>query len=237
MQTALITGAADRLGRQIAQQFHQNGFNVVIHYCRNAEKAHQLCAQFNQKRARSAHCFGADLAKLDDISSLVDRFAKVHSNLDVLVHNAALFQANKVGETGLNQWQHLTGINFFAPFFLTQALMPYLTGSVVNILDIHSERPLKNYPLYSSVKAALKMLTKSLAMELAPDIRVNAISPGAILWHDAQTDEQKENIVAKIPLQRRGSADDIAKAVYFLSQAPYITGQILSVDGGRNLNQ
>lgn len=237
---ALITGASKRLGAAIARRLHQDGFNIFIH-CHHSEKAaEQLATEFNELRADSAAYFSADLADPAAIEALVKEVIQPWQGINTLVNNASAFYPCDVGSVTDNDWQQLMDSNVKGAFFLSQALAPELKknqGCIVNMVDIHSERPLQHYPVYSMAKAALAMMTKSLAKELAPDIRVNGVSPGAILWPDHEvSDEAKQRIIEKIPLQSIGEETDIAKTVSFLvNDAPYITGQIIAVDGGRSL--
>ena len=239
---ALITGGAQRIGAEITQQLHQAGYRVLIHYGRSESQAARLANQLNQIRPDSAHALQADL---DDVSKVQELALAAQENwqrIDVLVNNASRFYPTPMGSVDMEQYQELFGSNFLAPLFLTQALMEALQvagGCVVNIVDIHSERPLKNHPVYCSAKAALAMLTKSLAKELAPAVRVNGVSPGAILWPEAEPLDAsaQQDILGRTPLSAQGEPQDIAEAVLFLVGARYMTGQIFAVDGGRTLTQ
>lgn len=235
----LITGAAKRIGATCARLLHNEGHRLILHYRSAAAEAEALCAEFNDKRPETAITWQADLLHSDELQALAAVAEVQWGGLDVLVNNASAFYPTPFAEASEAQWNELLGSNLKAPFFLTQALVATLTennGCVVNIIDIHAERGLPGYPVYCIAKAGLAAMSKILAKELAPSIRINAVAPGAILWpeQDAQTD--KAGILERIPLQRNGSPDDIAKAVRFLIQdADYITGQVISVDGGRTL--
>lgn len=237
---ALITGAAKRIGAACVRLLHQSGYDVLLHYNASEQQARQLANELNILRPNSVHLHQADLLKLDQVIDLANRAATIAEGVDVLVNNASLFSAGQIGQVTEQAWDQLLGSNLKAPFFLSQALVPTLTerkGCIVNIVDIHAERGLLDYPVYSIAKAGLVMMTKSLAKELAPHVRVNAVAPGAILWPDQQVSEaQKAEILQKVALQRCGEVDDIAKTVRFLvDEADYMTGQVLTVDGGRML--
>lgn len=239
-KVALITGAARRVGAAIAAHLHDQGYRVIVHYHRSERDALMLCEELNRCRNDSATAIGANLLELGALGALVDAAAGRWGRLDALVNNASAFYPTPMGSVTGQQWDELLGSNLRAPFFLAQHAMPWLSasrGCVVNLADIHADRPLKNHPAYSVAKAGLVALTKSLAKELAPAIRVNAVAPGAILWPEQGADtEMQAEILNRIPLGRPGTPLDIAKAVaYFLDQAPYVTGQVLAVDGGRSL--
>lgn len=241
-KTALITGAAKRIGAEIARKLHASGAGIVIHYRSSSEAAEQLAAELNALRVDSATIFQADLGVLDQLPKLVEHAVVEHGSLDILVNNASSFYPTPVGQVDEQQWDDLFTSNLKAPFFLAQAANTALQesgGCMVNIIDIHGIRPMKNYPVYSAAKAGLYMLTQSLARELAPAVRVNGVAPGAILWPEAEENNQTSptELLAKTALKRQGSANDIANTVLFLVRdAPYITGQIIAVDGGRLLN-
>jgi pteridine reductase len=236
-RTVLITGAARRIGAALARDLHANGMDVVIHYNRSAQEAETLAASLNQSRKNSAFLVQADLLNPETYEKLIIDAAACTGRLDVLINNASVFYPTAVGGTSLQQWAEITTTNTMAPYFLIQACVPYLkqtAGCIINITDIHGMRPLKDYPVYSVSKAGLIMLTKALAKELGPAIRVNAISPGAILWPEMLPDRKKDSILSKTVMKRLGDPQDIANAVRFLiTEADYITGQIISVDGGR----
>ncbi|MDH4048028.1 MAG: pteridine reductase [Gammaproteobacteria bacterium] len=239
-KTALITGAARRIGAAIARRLHIAGADVAIHYRGSAKEAEELADSFNQSRAASARVFQSDLLRHDAPSALVAAVVDWAGGLDVLVNNASSFYPTPVGDITEEQWNDLIGSNLKAPLFLSQAASPYLKkglGCIVNIVDIHAQRPLRHHSVYGSAKAGLAMLTRSLAKDLAPEIRVNGVSPGAILWpEDGMSNETKQQIIRQIPLARPGNPDDIAAAVlYLVRDGQYVTGQIIAVDGGRSV--
>lgn len=239
-KVALLTGAAQRLGASTAHTLHQAGFNIIIHYNQSADAAKALASKLNDIRPDSAASIQADLNSLSEIEKLAVQAENQWQRVDLLVNNASQFYPTEIGECNEQQWDDLFNSNVKAAFFLSQALAPTLAnnkGVIVNMIDIYSEKPLKKYPIYSMAKAALRMMTLSLAQELAPNIRVNGVSPGAILWpSDEQDDlEKQKKIIQKIPLKRTGEPQDIADTILFLAtQAPYITGQVVAVDGGRS---
>jgi len=238
-KTVLITGAAKRVGRSITRELHDAGANVVVHYRAAAEAAAQLAGELNATRADSAIVLQADLLDTEALVSLVNRTINHFGRLDALVNNASSFFSTPLGRIDQAAWDDLVGSNFKAPLFLTQAAAPHLReahGAVVNITDVHAERPLAGYPLYCAAKAGLLGLTRALAVELAPDVRVNAVAPGPILWpEDSTFDPQtRAHIVDHTLLKHAGTPLDIARTVRFLfNDAPYITGQVINVDGGR----
>jgi pteridine reductase len=236
----LITGSAQRIGAACARLLHSQGCQVFLHYRSSAQAATKLCAELNQLRPDSAQIMQADLLGQRELQALAQAAQQAWGGIDVLVNNASTFYPSAVGEVSEAQWDELLGSNLKAPFFLAQALAETLTarnGCIVNIVDIHAERGLRGYPVYSIAKAGLAAMTKILAKELAPAVRVNGVAPGAILWPDSTMPEQeKRAILQKIALARSGQPVDIAKAVAFLiNDADYMTGQILTVDGGRLL--
>ena len=240
-KVALITGGARRVGAAIARKLHGAGASMVIHYHRSAAEAQALAAELNAIRPASVTPLGGDLLDLKVLTSLVDATIARHGHLDVLVNNASTFYPTPVGEITEAHWNDLMGTNLKAPLFLSQAAAPHLKareGLILNIADIHGQRPLRYHTVYSPAKAGLIMLTQSLARELAPQVRVNAIAPGPVEFpENGLTDEMKQAIIDKTLLKRRGSPDDIARAaLFFASEAPYVTGQILAVDGGRSAN-
>jgi pteridine reductase len=237
---ALITGAGRRIGATIAAELHGAGCNVAVHYFRSSEAADGLVARFNETRASSALAVGADLRDSSALAPLIAATVAATGRLDVLINNASSFYPTALGTVTENDWDDLINSNLKAPLFLSQAALPHLRetrGCIVNMVDIHAQRPLRNHAVYGAAKAGLAMLTRSLARDLAPDIRVNGIAPGAILWpEDGMTEHVKKNIIGKIPLARAGDPSDIAATVLFLVRdAPYITGQIIAVDGGRSI--
>jgi pteridine reductase len=241
---ALITGAAKRIGAATARRLHGAGFNIVVHYSQSAGPAQQLVWELNQTRTDSAQLVQADLLQTDAPSRLVEAAAGHWQGLDALVNNASSFYPTPVGDITEADWQDLVGTNLKAPLFLSQAAAPYLKarrGTIINITDVHAERPMVNFPVYTAAKAGLLGLTRALARELAPEVRVNAVAPGSILWPETQQGEEKSEaakaaILQRTPLGRIGDAEDIARTIEFLvTNAPYITGQVIPVDGGRNL--
>jgi len=239
-KVALVTGAARRLGATIVRRLHAAGANVVIHYRGGESEAAQLEAQLNAARQGSALRLKGDLLAPIAPQALVGAALERWNRLDLLVNNASMFYATPVGEIEAVQWDELIGSNLRAPLFLAQTAAPHLAsarGSIVNIADIHAERPLKGYLVYSVAKAGLAALTRALALELAPAVRVNAVAPGAIAWpEDGQLGSpERERVVASTPLQRIGTPEDIAQAVHYLATAPFVTGHLLAVDGGRSL--
>jgi pteridine reductase len=241
-KVALVSGAAKRIGAEIARQLHAAHFNLVIHYQHSEDDAQSLAQELNNIRPNSAITIQADLNNTEQLNALAEHASQQWQGINLLVNNASSFYPTPFGSATQQDWDNLIGSNLKAPYFLAQALAPQLeaaSGCIINIADIYAEKPLRNHSIYSIAKAGNLMLTKSLAQELAPRVRVNGIAPGAILWpeqEDKISDEDKEKLLCKIPLQQRGQAQDIAKAILFLvNDAPYITGQILVVDGGRSL--
>jgi pteridine reductase len=241
-RVALITGAAHRIGATTARILHDEGMNIVVHYRSSAGAAEALAAELNGLRPDSVVTVGADLHDTAGLGALVERAAAAWDRLDVLVNNASSFYPTPMGEVTEAQWDDLLGSNLKAPFFLSQAAAPHLRaagGCIVSIVDIHADRPLKGYPVYSMAKAGLVMLTKTLARELGPEIRVNAVAPGAILWpeNEAELDSAAQReIIGRTALKRQGDPVDIARAVRFLVRdAVYTSGHVLTVDGGRSL--
>ena len=236
-RAALITGAARRIGAEIARALHGAGYCVALHYHRSAEDAENLAAHFNALRPSSARTFQSDLAETPALGELVERAAAGWGGLDLLVNNASSFYPTPVGQITEAHWDDLMASNLKAPLFLAQAAAPHLRrrgGSIVNIVDVYAERPLREYLVYSVAKAGLAALTKALAVELAPEVRVNGVAPGSILWPAGG--DIKPEVLAKVALERPGTPADIAQTVLFLADhAPYVTGQILAVDGGRSL--
>jgi pteridine reductase len=239
----LITGGARRVGAAICRYLHAHGASIMVHYRTSAKEARALQAELNLKRADSVALIQADLLNLPTLPNLVSDTVKRFGKLDVVINNASSFFPTVVGEINNKAWDDLIGTNLKAPLFLLQAAAAQLKknhGCIVNIVDIHAERPMKNYVVYSTAKAGLVNLTRSLARELAPEVRVNGVAPGAIIWpeDEAWSDElSRQRIINSTLLKRVGEPEDIAKAVYFLiADAPYITGQIIAVDGGRSIN-
>ena len=239
-RTALVTGAARRIGAAIARALHGAGANVVLHYRSSSESAAKLARQLNDVRPGSAVLAECDLLEISQLPALAEAGVRAFGRLDILVNNASTFYQTPLGHITAMQWDDLIGTNLKAPLFLSQAAAPALRASgglILNLADIHATRPLRHYPVYSMAKAGLVMLTKSLAHELGPDIRVNAIAPGVVMWPDEGLDEAlQELIVERSALQRPGCAEDVARAaLFFATAAPYITGQVLAVDGGRSV--
>ncbi len=233
----LITGGAKRVGAEIARQFHQAGFNVAIHYLHSKGEAQALVDSFNLIRCGSAQGFQADLSCEQDILKLADEVKATLPSLTVLVNNASVFKPMPLASVTMSDAQAMLQTNLLAPYFLSRELGKMLAqsqGSVLNLVDIHGQRPLKDYGLYSIAKAGLEMATRSLALEMAPDVRVNGIAPGAIIWPHGSSDQKQQAVTAHIPLGRCGQSGDIAQLAVFLAQAPYISGQVIAVDGGRS---
>jgi pteridine reductase len=239
-KTALITGAARRIGAAIATRLHAAGARVAIHHRDSAREAAELAVTLNGLRADSARIFQADLLSLAAPDALVTSLIEWAGQLDILINNASTFYPTPVGSVTDEQWNDLLGINLKVPFFLAQSARPHLQktcGAIVNIVDIHAQRPLRHHSVYGAAKAGLAMLTRALAKELAPEIRVNGISPGAILWPETGVaEEMKQEILRQIPLGRPGTPEDIADGVLYLARdALYVTGQIIAFDGGRSV--
>jgi pteridine reductase len=239
-QTVVITGAARRVGAAMARTLHAAGGNILVHHHRSDADAAALAAELNDIRARSAAVHRADLLDATAAPGLVAAALEAFGRLDVLINNASSFYPTPVGRITVAQWDDLIGTNLKAPLFLAQAAAPSLRknrGLIINMIDIHGLRPLKAHPVYSVAKAGLVMLTRALARELGPEIRVNGIAPGPVLWpENGMDDALKDEIVRKTALKRRGTPQDIAcTALFFARDAPYITGQILAVDGGRSI--
>lgn len=242
-KVALVTGSALRVGATYNRRLHAAGARVIVHYRNSATAALALTDELNTLRSNSAIAIQADLSKLPEIDNLIEKCVAFGSRLDILINNASSFYPTTVGDVSEQAWDDLHVSNLKAPFFLSQAAMPHLKqahGVIINMADIHGQQPHPGHPVYSSAKAGLIMLTRSLAKELAPEIRVNAIAPGSILWPEgtaALDDSKKVEILNEIALQRQGEPDDLANTLMFLvsDQASYITGQVLAVDGGRSL--
>lgn len=239
-RSVLITGGARRLGAAIARRLHAGGASVAIHYRSSAAEADRLAAELNDLRPDSATVLRCDLLELDALPGLVESVTARYGRLDVLVNNASSFMSTPVGTITASQFDDLIGTNLRAPLFLSQAAAPALRetrGLILNLADIHGLRPLKTHPVYSAAKAGLIMLTRALARELGPEVRVNAIAPGPVLWPEGGLEQSLQNeIISKTALKRSGSPEDIARAAYFFAaEAPYVTGQVLPVDGGRSI--
>jgi pteridine reductase len=239
-KAVLITGAARRVGATIARTLQSAGANIMIHYRSSTDEARALARELNTLRGGSAALVSGDLLETKRIGDIVDATLKTFGQLDVLINNASTFYPTPVGGITEDHWDDLLGTNLKAPLFLTQAAAPALRqarGLVLNISDIHGMRPLRRYTTYSVAKAGLIMLTKSLSRELGPQVRVNAICPGPVMWPEQRADQAlQKKIVERTQLKRPGSPDDVARAaLFFCAGAPYITGQILAVDGGRSV--
>jgi len=239
---ALVTGAAHRIGAQILRTLHGAGYDVALHFRHSEAGAAALRAELETQRPNSVLLVQADLLDTTRLAGLVEQVIGWRGGLDLLVNNASSFYPTPLPEASEAQWEELLGSNLKAPFFLSQAAAPWLRarrGAIVNLLDIHAERPRKDYPIYSIAKAGNAMLVKSLARELGPEVRVNGVAPGAILWPEQGLEAStRAEILARTALGRIGEPEEIARTVLFLArEAHYITGQILAVDGGRNLQQ
>lgn len=239
-KVALITGGAQRVGAMTARLLHAAGANIVLHYRGSRQQALELQTELNTQRAESIILIQADLLDTSKLKPIITQSIEHWGRLDILVNNASSFYPTPIGKATENDWDDLIGSNMKAPFFLSQAAAPHLAqhnGCIINIVDIHAQRPMQGHSIYNMAKAGLAMLVKTLAFELGPDIRVNGVAPGAIMWSDNNMDDiTKQRIVSKTYLKRKGSAEDIARTVLFLAaNADYITGQIIAVDGGRSL--
>ena len=243
LKVVLITGGAKRVGAAICRELHANGANLMIHYNTSMQEARALQAELNLQRANSVAIIQGDLLNIAVLPSLVQETVKHFGKLDVLINNASSYYPTEIGQINEQNWHDLMGSNLKAPMFLAQAAAAELRknhGCIVNITDMHIERPKKGYVVYSVAKAGLVTLTKSLAQELSPEVRVNAVAPGPVQWpeNNPQFDEvYRQRVISQTLLKRVGEAQDIAKAVKFLvADAPFITGHVLAVDGGRSLN-
>lgn len=237
---ALVTGAARRLGAAIARRLHADGYDLAVHYRSSEADMRALAAELEAARAGSVLTLQADLAEFDRLPELIARTIGRYGRLDALVNNASTYYATPLGSATPAQWDELFASNARAPLFLAQAAAPHLKaarGAIVNLADIYAERPLPGHAVYCMAKAALVMMTKALAVELAPEVRVNAIAPGAILWPQSDRNDAKQTaMLARTPLARTGTPDEIADAVrWLLREATYCTGQVLRLDGGRLL--
>ena len=239
-RVALVTGSARRVGAAIVSRLHAAGASVVVHYRGSAEQANALVARLNDDRPDSAAAIRADLLDTPSIPKFVADVVDWQGRLDILVNNASTFYPTPLGEITEAHWDDLLGTNLKAPLFLSQAAAPALResrGVIVNIVDIHARRPLRDHLVYGPAKAGLAMLTRSLAKDLAPEVRVNGVAPGAILWPESDMSEAtKASILRQVPLARAGEPGDIAACVLYLARdANYVTGQIIAVDGGRSI--
>lgn len=243
-KVVLITGAAKRVGAVIARSLHAQKMRIAIHYHSSSHDAQVLSEELNQIRPNSAITIQANLHDTTSLPELVTTTIQTWGQLDVLINNASSFYPTPIGSINEEHWHDLISTNLKAPLFLAQAAAPHLSkqhGSIINMVDIHARQPLKSYPVYCVAKAGLVMLTKVLAKELSPEVRVNAIAPGPILWPDEEKNEldqtTQEKIIGRTLLKRSGTPQDVAKAIdFFIQNADYITGQVLAIDGGRTLN-
>ena len=241
VKTVLITGASARIGAEIARTLHAAHLNVIIHYRNSKAPAQALADSLNKIRPDSAHILQADLLKTETLKPLIQQATAIWGRLDGLINNASSFYPTPVGQITEAHWDDLMGSNLKAPIFLSQAATPELKkhqGCIINIVDIHGFRAMKEHPVYCAAKAGLAMITQSLAKELGPDIRVNGVAPGAIMWPNTELNPKiQAAIIERTALKRQGRPEDIAKTVKFLLlESDYITGQIIPVDGGRMLN-
>ena len=239
-KTVLVTGAARRVGATIARTLHAAGANLVLHYRSSADDAVALAEQLNALRSASATLAEGDLLETARLPALIERAVAEFGGLDILVNNASTFYPTPLGDTTEMDWDDLIGTNLKAPLFLAQAAASRLheaQGLIINLADIHGVKPLRRYPVYSIAKAGLIMLTRSLARELGPHVRVNAVAPGPVMWPADGVDKAlQEKITQRTALKRPGSAEDVARAcLFFAADAPYVTGQVLAVDGGRSI--
>ena len=237
---ALVTGAGRRVGAAITRTLHGQGAGIAVHYRASATEAESLARELNDARPGSALAVQADLLETGRLPALVSKIVAHSGRLDILVNNASSFYPTPLADISDGQWEDLLGTNLKAPLFLARAALPHLKSSrgiIVNIVDIHAIRPLKNHTMYGAAKAGLGFLTRALARDLAPDIRVNGVAPGAILWPEGGvTDQMRDSVLKQIPLRRLGEPDDIATCVlYLVRDAHYVTGQIIAVDGGRSV--
>ena len=238
----LVTGGAKRVGAAIVRRLHREGADIMLHYRGSEREANALRSELNATRANSVALVQADLLDHAGLAEIVRNAVNRFDRLDALVNNASTFFPTPVGDMTQTTWESLIGTNLRAPLFLSQAAAPHLKktgGAIVNITDIHAERPLKNYVIYSIAKAGLAGLTRSLARELGPEVRVNGVAPGPIVWPDDGSFDEvaRQRVVSNTILRRTGDPDDIARAVYYLiAEAPYVTGQIIAVDGGRSIS-
>jgi len=238
---ALITGAGKRVGAVIARTLHAAGYDLALHHRHSAADAELLAASLERQRSDSTFVLQAELAELEALPGMVQRVLARFGRLDALVNNASAFYPTPLGSATLAQWNELFASNAQAPFFLAQAATPALRearGAIVNLVDIYAERPLADHPIYCMAKAALEAMTRSLALDLGPDVRVNGVAPGAVMWpSDGKPYDDQQAMLARTPLQRAGSPEDVAGAVlWLLRDAPFVTGQIIRVDGGRTLS-
>ena len=240
IRTVLITGGAKRIGLAIAKYLHQYGFNIIITYNKSKNDAEKVLYTLNNNRSNSCAIIQANFSTTKSYNSLYNKALKVFGRIDVLINNASKFYPTKIDMVNDKNWADIVNTNLKTPLFLSKSFFPELKkrkGSIINIIDIHVDPPLKNHIIYNLSKAGLLALTQSLAKDLAPSVRVNGVSPGAIMWPKSINKKRKKEIISKIALQRIGEPDDIAKTILFLiTNGDYITGQNINVDGGRRLN-
>ena len=241
-QVAVVTGGARRIGRAIAKHLHGLGFDIALHYRSSEDSAQALADALCIERADSCRLFQADLREQDRVAALAEEVLTHYASIDLLVNNASEYSPSPLETTTAAEFDSLVASNLRGPYFLIQGLLPVMRsdgGSIVNILDVHVERPLRQFNVYGAAKAGMASLTRSLAVELAPAIRVNGVAPGAILWPedlDSYDASLREDTIERTPLKRKGEPLDIARTVGFLAcDAPFITGQVITVDGGRGL--
>lgn len=236
---ALITGAARRVGAQIARTLHGAGYDLALHCRHSRSELDELADALGQQRPHSVLTLQADLDNVEMLPDLVDAALERFGRLDALINNASTFEPTPLASATPTQWDALLASNARAPFFLAQAAAPALAnagGCIVNLVDIYAERPLARHPIYCMAKAALLMMTRALALDLAPQVRVNAVAPGAILWPESgKTSTEQQALLARVPLARCGSPEDVASAVLWLLRSPYVTGEVVHIDGGRSL--
>ena len=240
-QVALITGAAKRVGAVIARTLHAAGYDLALHCRHSTTEAQALAAELSAQRTNSALVVQADLAELQDLPKLIEATLSRYGRLDALINNASAFYPTPLATATPAQWNELFASNAQAPFFLAQAALPALRstrGSIVNLVDIYAERALAQHPIYVMAKAALSAMTRCLALDLGPDVRVNGVAPGAVMWpSDGKAYADQEAMLARTPLKRAGAPEDVATAVlWLLRDAPFVTGQIIPVDGGRSIS-
>ena len=239
-KVVFITGSAKRIGAYTARHLHNAGFNVVLHCNHSLEEAQELLVELNIKRANSAKLVQGDLSELASLENIAEAALSAFNRLDVLINNASAFYPTPIGSITADDWQKLVGSNMQAPLFISQYCSKALqqqNGVIINMVDIHAQQPLKHHTVYCMAKSALVTMTKSLALELAPEVRVNGVAPGAILWPESEISElDKQDVLKQIPAQRLGGLDDIAQAIEYLIEASYVTGQIIAVDGGRSIS-
>lgn len=240
-KVVMVTGAAHRVGAELVRHLHQAGMDIILHYRSSEKDATSLADRLNAQRADSVKRLQGDLKEYQQIPKLIETAISLFGRIDILINNASSFYPTDLKQIDENIWEDLIGVNLKAPLFLTKAIAPHLKnnkGCIINIVDIHADRPLKDFPVYCIAKAGLAMLTKSMARELAPDVRVNGIAPGAIIWPEVpQYEGMHEEIISRTALKREGNSSDIADtALFLIDNANYITGQIITVDGGRTLS-